>query len=421
LGKSDDAIRVYNEIEGSIGITEEVSLQKQRIFMVVNKPEKAVSEVESLIEAFPDESVRYYSMLAEIYMQQNKPDIAAGFYRKIIELDPGNPYVHISLSDYYRKKGDPGKSFEELKAGFANPALDVDTKIRVMMTYYNVDEIYGSKKDQVSELTAVLLKAHPGDPKALSLNGDMLLNNEKFSEAREAFRQVLASDSSSYSVWESLLQADAALLDWNALAYESSRAMDLFPFQPVPYFFNGLALLQLKNPADAIKTLKSGSKLVTGNEQLLVQFYSNLGDAYNQVKEYSMSDEYYEKVLKMDPENSYVLNNYAYYLSLRGENLDKALKMARLSVSKDSLNPANIDTYGWVLYKLGRYEEAKTWVGKAISKSSKVDADLMEHYGDILFKLGKKEEALEYWEKARVAGGNSEILQRKIREQKIVE
>lgn len=421
LGKSDEALKTYNSIEEVLGVTEEVSLQKHRIYLLLNKPDKAVAEIEALIQANPEESARYYSMLAEIYMQQNKPDKAAEYYQKIVDTDPGNPYVHISLSDYYRKKGDKAKSLEELKLGFANPALDVDTKIRVLTTYYTVNEIYNDKKEEVSQLTDILLKAHPKDPKALSLNGDMLLNMERYSEARDVFRKVLASDSSSYSVWESLLQAEVGLLDWNSVSLESARAMDLFPFQPVPYFFNGVALLQLKNPADAVKVLSSGAKLVTSNDKLLIQFYSNLGDAYNEMKQYRQSDEAYEKVLKIDPENSYVLNNYAYYLTLRNEQLDKALQMARKGVEKDSLNPANMDTYGWVLYKMGKYAEAETWVGKAIQSSAKDDADLLEHYGDIKFKLGNEKEALEFWKKAKDAGGKSELLEKKIKEKKLFE
>ena len=389
--------------------------------MTLNKPEKASYEVEKLLETFPEDASRYYSMLAEIYMQANKPDIAAGYYQKIIQSDPENPYVHISLSDYYKKRGDLKRSFEELKAGFANPALDVDTKIRVLMAYYSAKEIYDEKKDESLQLSELILKAQPKDPKALSLNADLLLNNKNYSEARDRYRQVLAIDSSRYSVWESLMQSEAALSDWATLQQESERAIDLFPFQPMPYFFNGIAYLQLKNAMQAIKILNSGAKLVTDNQPLLIQFYTYLGDAYNQSHQNALSDEYYDNVLKMDPNNSYVLNNYAFYLSLRGANLDKALEMAKKGATIDSLNPANLDTYGWVFYKLENYEQAKVWVGKAIVASTKDDPDILEHYGDIMFKLGDQNSALEYWEKALKFGKGSEFLERKVKEKKLIE
>jgi len=419
--KPDDAIRTYNEIEEILGVTEEISLQKNRIYMLQDKPEKAIREIENLIDMFPDDAGRYYSMLAEIHMQNNKPEIAASYYHKIIEIDPSNPYVHISLADFYRKKGDRERSFDELKLGFANPALEVDTKIRILMAYYSIDEIYRTKIGESYSLSDIILQAHPGDPKALSLNGELLFNDKKYEEARSRFRQVLELDSSRYSIWESLLQTEASLSDWQSLDIESTRAMDLFPFQPLPYFFKGMALMQLKKPEDAIKVLSSGSRLVTSNDQLLALFHANLGDAYNQTSQHKLSDESYEKALKIEPENSYVLNNYAYYLSLRGENLDKALVMARKGAILDSLNPANLDTYGWVFYKMGNYPEAKEWVGKALLLSTKDDPDLLEHYGDILFKLGEASQALEYWNRASKAGGGSVLLEQKIREKKLIE
>ena len=421
LEKGEEAVKIYNSIEETMGVTEEVSLQKQRIFMLLNKPEKAVNEIEKLLEAFPEESSKYYSMLAEIFMQENKPDIAATYYQKIIQTDPDNPYVHISLSDYYRKKGDKEKAFAELKAGFANPALDVDTKMRIIAAYYSVNEIYNDKKEQVAELSDILVRTHPGDPKVLALNGDLLMNSKQYARARDQFRLVLESDSSKYAVWQSLLQAETLLSDWKSLLSESAEAMELFPFQPIPFFYNGLANIQLKKPADAIRVLLSGEKLVSDNEKLLAQFYTYLGDAYNMTGQYSLSDESYDKALRIDPKDSYVLNNYAYYLSLRGVNLEKALEMARKGATLDSTNPANLDTYGWVLYKMGNYEQAKNWVQKAIEASTNDDPDLLEHFGDILYKLGEHEKAWEYWKKALNKGTGSDLLEKKVKEKKLVE
>ena len=59
--------------------------------------------------------------------------------------------------------------------------------------------------------------------------------------------------------------------------------------------------------------------------------YSVLGNSYNEIKEYENSDKSYEKSLEYLPENVMVLNNYKYYLSLRGEKLEKSKK----NVKKD--------------------------------------------------------------------------------------
>jgi len=417
----NNAIKTYDKIEALLGVTEEISLQKQRVYLIQKKYDKAAEEIEKLIIEFPEEETRYLSMLAEMYMQAGETDEAAVYYQKILEKDPENPYIHITMADYYRQKGDIKRSFEEMKLGFANPALDIDTKIRVLLTYFTVSEIYNENKSDVFELAQILVKTHPENPKAHSMYGDFLLDDKKYTEARTEFRTVIAIDSSRYAVWESLLNAEIQLADYEALDDESSRAIELFPLLPVPYLFKGVALLEKKHYDAAITNFTTGVKLVSGNNILVVQFYTYLGDAYNRMKEYRLSDENYEKALKLDPENSYVLNNYAYYLSLRNENLEKAETMSAKSVKLDPGNAANMDTYGWVLYKMERYTEAAEWVQKAVDATSSADPDVLEHLGDIYYKLGDKDKALLYWQNALKQGSGTEFLERKVKEGKLYE
>ena len=74
------------------------------------------------------------------------------------------------------------------------------------------------------------------------------------------------------------------------------------------------------------------------------------------------------------------------------------------------------DTYGWILYKLGRFIEAKEWLYKALVNSQTESAVMVEHYADVLFKNGEKEEALKYWKKAISLGGNTSLLLKKASE-----
>ena len=200
---------------------------------------------------------------------------------------------------------------------------------------------------------------------------------------------------------------------------ESEEALGLFPDQSFLYLFNGIAKIQNKKYEDAAKTLVSGSKLVVDNDQEQIDFYSNLGEVYDKLKRFEDSDKYYQKALNIDGSNVYVLNNWAYYLSLRNEQLEKAAEMSKRS-NEISPNNANfLDTYAWVLYKQGKFSEALTWLEKAKQNSSEVSGTVLEHYGDILFKLGRASEAIEYWQKAKKVGDHSELLDKKLSDKKL--
>lgn len=419
--EGSSAIKTYNQLEQLVGINEEISIQKYKIFLFQKKTDDAIAELQKLAAEFPEENNRYLSMIAETYLETGNDTKALEYYRNVLADDPSNPYIHITLSDFYRKKGDAVGANNELKLGFENPALDINTKLRILLSYYTTDEMYGSMKDTVTNLARILVKTHPGDAKAHSLLGDMLYNDKKYAEAVKEYRQVLTSDSSRYAVWESLLNAELQMADYESLARESAIVTELFPMQPVPYLFRGAALLNLKQPSGALDNFETGLKMVSGNNALLMQFYIYMGETQHQLKDYMQSDENFEKALKLDSENSYVLNNYAYYLSLRGDNLEKAEAMSAKSMKIDPQNPANMDTYGWILYKMGRNADALKWVEKAVSLSPKADPDLLEHLGDINFKLGNMAKAVELWKAALDKGSESEMLKKKVKDSKLYE
>lgn len=94
-----------------------------------------------------------------------------------------------------------------------------------------------------------------------------------------------------------------------------------------------------------------------------------------------------------------VLNNYAYYLSLRNENLSKAEQMSSQAVLLEPENGTYLDTYAWVLYMRKDYSQALYYMKLAIQYSPEISGVLYEHYGDILYRNDEKEKALEMWKK----------------------
>lgn len=419
MGDYKQAIEVYNNIEQFVGINEEISLKKQTIYLNMNKPDKALQEIEILSENYPQNS-RYLQILAESYLELGQNEKALKTYQKIAEIDPENPYIHISLSDFYRKNNNEKMAFEELRLGFANPELDIESKIQILLSYYTLDQFYNEKKDETVELATILVETHPGDVKAMSIYGDLLYRTGSLEKALNVFNLLLENDSSSYAVWEQKMFIENEMTLTEKLIETSKKTIELFPMQPLPYLFNGFANYQKKNYETARKSLETGSNLVVDNNLMLAQFYSTLGDICNQLKDHKKSDEYYDKALKIKPDDAFVLNNYSYYLSLRNKDLEKARDMAKRANELQPDNASFQDTYGWVLYMLGSYIEAEVWIKKALDHPERDSAVLLEHYGDVLYQLGRKDEAFEYWQKAKQEGGEaSEFLDRKINDKKL--
>jgi tetratricopeptide (TPR) repeat protein len=416
-GKFADALKVYEQIEKQIGANELLSLQKHNIYKAMDQPEGAIAEIQKLADAFPYET-RYHAMLAELYMEYGSKDKALEAYKTIKSIDPEDPYVHISLYEYYLSAGNQQEAFRELVLAFENKNLDVDTKIQILIFWLRgaAQEEEEGVVNQALKLVETLVETHPESARAYHMLAEMQFRDEKFELARHNFYQSIAIDSSVFMVWENLLFAHINLLDFAALEQDGKRTTELFPEQPVPYYFTAVAKYQNKKYEQALQTAERGRRFVVGNDRLLGEFYTIIGDTQHKLGNHAASDEAYNKSLTINTQNATVLNNYAYYLSLRNDQLEKAEEMSRKAVELRPEVAAYLDTYAWIMYKKGRYEEARTWIEKALEHLEEDSAVILEHYGDILYKLNEKELALDYWKKAQAAGEASENIDRKVKD-----
>lgn len=417
--KTAEAIKTYDKIEDLTGVTEDASMQKFKIYKATNNFEKALEEIQKLIKAFPKEG-KYYGILGEFYQEKGQSEKALAAYNDLLKADPANAYVHLSLAEYYRNQKQNEKAFEEIKIAFKSKDLNIDTKIKILLSYYSITETYTELKADADELCKIIVEVHPDDAKAFSMYGDFLYRDKKLLEARTQYRKAIAIDKEKYLLWSQLLLIESELNDFVSMQRESKEAMELFPNQALPYFFNGAANIQLKNYKEAVAVLNEGKEFVY-DDPIVVQFYANIGDAQNQLKNYTASDSAYSKALELDPNNVYVLNNYSYYLSLRNKDLEKAEAMSKKSNEIEPNNSSYQDTYGWILYQMKKYDDAKVWIGKAIDNGGKNNGILLEHYGDVLYKLGETENALKYWMDAKKTGNTTDFIDKKITDKKLYE
>lgn len=415
-GNYEKSYKTYDELEKKFGQNEAFTLNKIKLLKQLKKNNEVELELKKLIQSNTNDA-RYYTYLAEFYQETGQNEKAMNTYQEILKIDPRNPMVHLAMADYYKSQNDKEKFFKEIKIAFENPDLDVDTKIKILVSYYELSETNAVYKQQAMDLCDITLKLHPLSADVHSISGDFLLKDKKIKEAREEYVKAIQIDKSRFSLWQQLLAVEAELNAYKDLESHSAEAMELFPSNPMPYYFNGFANTQLKKFDAAIRALEDGIEFVYNDKPLLLEFYTNLGNAYNAVKNYTNSDEAFDDALKVNPDDASVLNNYAYFLSLRKEKLEKAEKFSRRSNELSPNNRSYIDTYGWILYQQGKYKEAEEWLGRAVKSGSK--SAISEHYGDVLFKLDRKEEALKYWQEAKSAGGGSELLDKKISEKKL--
>ncbi len=418
-GQYDKAFKIYESLERIYGITEQITLNKVKLLKGLKRLKEAEAELIKLSDTNKNES-RYYSYLADFYMEINALEKARKVYDRILLIDPNNPLVNLALHDYYSAQGKGDEAFEYLKKAFQNPDLEVGSKAGISRSFYQrVLESGDPKTEQQGfELSKIMLQIHPTSPESNLIYADYLIRRKEPKDAAGYYYRATIHDRRNFMTWGKLLLVEYQLGSFDSLEHHSFSAMELFPSQPSAYLYNGLANIQLKNYKKAAQSLSDGIEFVVDNKNVLLDFYRSLGDASYYLKDYPRSDKAFEEALKIDSDNTYVLNNYAYFLSLRKENLEKAERLSKKTLELRPNDNNYMDTYGWILYEQKKYTEASEWLQRA-SKAVPVNPNILEHYGDVLYRLNKPSEALQQWNAARQAGGNSESLLKKIKDKKI--
>ena len=419
LERFEQMIVKLDVFEDNIGVSEYISMMKIETYNLLGNGDKVVEELEKLTNAFPYET-RYMSILAETYIQCGRDKDALDLYLKVKQLNPEDPYINTSLLEYYQKHGELDKAFEEFILMIKNKNLDYKTKEQIYEYWFD-SKVESEKLVEEAELAGkAFLETYPDKELGYYVIGTVHYNNEDFSTAREYYLDAIARDSSSFMSWYQLIFTDMELDDVDSLYKHTSGALRFYPEQPLFYLFNGAALIEMEKYEEAIKVLEKG-RFMSADKELTANFDTYIADIYHELGEKEKMYKQYDRVLKNDPENVYVLNNYAYFLSEDNIRLDEALKMSAITIKKEPKNPTYIDTYAWILYKLGRYKEAKEWIIEVFIYDSNAKAVNYEHYGDILYKLGDKKNAVQKWKKAKQLGGASKFIDQKIKDEKLYE
>jgi len=418
--KLKEAIKTYSLFQKINGIDKVVTIQIYKIYMQLLDKKKAVNVLKSYLEK-NDFDIELLQMLAETYFLSDQKEKGFETLQLISELNPENGTLHITLADYYRESGENEKSFNELLLAFKSKDLNVETKASILASYFSLIEMSEQMKNQAFQLAEILVDIHQEDYISFAIYADLLYADKQYQKAKEQYFLSLERNNSNQEIWAQILFIQADQKNYLELQTTSEEALTFFPMNPLFYYFNGLSNKWFKKYDQAIESFTTGLEFVVDNDLLLLEYYSSLGDVYNDTKEHSKSDNYFEKALKLDSNNVIILNNYAYYLSLRREKLEKAKKMSYQANILEPDNGTYQDTYAWILYQQQNYLEAKEWINKAIENDGHKSAVIIEHYGDILYKLDDIKNAVNQWKKALILEPDSDVLQQKIKDKKLYE
>jgi tetratricopeptide (TPR) repeat protein len=328
-------------------------------------------------------------------------------------MDSLNGLVQVSYAEFLYSVDSLALAKEFFKKAFRSKDLLYSEKVNIAIGLLNHEE-FTTFNQHLGEVLEVLKKKHP-QYRTFAISADYNIKMEKYENAVIDLDSCLNHDKSNVIIWEQQLFLLNYLERYDEMHKTSLEGLKHHPNSPGLYLFKAYAEFYSKNYNESKNTLQTGEKYIEDNE-VLIQYYNVYADNYRELEVYDSSDYYYEKILEIEPENLMIRNNYSYYLSLRGEKLDLAEKLSRYTIKQYPENPTYLDTYGWILYKMGKVKQAKEYVEKAIRLGAGNNEEVLDHMAEILYEIGNCEEAIEYWKKSYAADSLNRDIRDKLQE-----
>lgn len=415
LGQPEKALEVLETAENRFGIIELLASHKVQLLLNTQQFDRAMAEARMLVETFPYNEDNYV-VLAELYAMMNMNNLAQENYDKALSINPNSMRALASLNDFYKRQNDNVRFLETASKLFRLKEFPLETKLKFYEELFQNPSFVRNNFIQMGELVRTLAITYPEDLRTLDLYARYLIAGGSIEQALQLYKSHVTDSIPQKQIFNDIIGMEAYLKRADSVDKYTTIALERFPEDAELRLQKAsVTAYMLEKPQEAIPLFEEALKYAK-TDSLRSVIYGAIGDNYHTLGDDRKCFKAYDKGMKLDTTNVSIYNNYSYFLSLRNERLDKALEWAQKAVRLDPNNPTFLDTYAWVLYQLGRYEEARIPMRQAISLDSDNNKELYVHYGDILYKLGDRFMASYYWKKALENGYDAQEIENRLKQ-----
>ena len=418
----EDAIGVLDRIEKNNGRTERTSLAKSGLYLQLNDHSKALDEVRILSEKHPND-MNYRTLYANTLMMNGEQEEAYAILNAVLTEEPDNNRAQQTLRNYYLMKGDSLASDSITRCILLNPKATVDERVYLLRSIMSETENAGGDSTRVLMLFDEMMAQPEPDPDIAEFRAAYMdLKKMPRREVEAAFEKVLDLAPDRATSRLQLVQFAWQANDDQRIIELCKAARQYNPDEMAFYYYQGMAYYRQEDTDHALEAFQNGISVIddTSSPEIVSDFYAVMGDLLFEKKREAEAFAAYDSCLQWKPDNVGCLNNYAYYLSLKGERLKEAEQMSYKTVKAEPENSTYLDTYAWILFVQGRYAEAKVYIEQALQHDVDAGAVVIEHAGDIYAMNGETEKALELWQQSLAQDPKNKLLAKKIKQKKYI-
>ena len=398
------AIRTIDRLERIEGKSEQLSLEKFQTYLAMKDDEHAYRAIEDLCAEYPYD-LRYRVLMGDLYDQNGYHEQALLIYKDVLTAEPDNSYAQISLLAYYKAAQADSLYLDLLHRVVLNPRTQSGARIEALRGYMEDNLRHGADSTQVLRLFNQAL-AQPQEDRSIAELKAYYVSEKQMpvDSLLDCMRTILRiePDYTKARLQELLIMLQRDSMQQVAHICREGELYD--PSEITFYYYEGTALYRMGRDNEAIRQLQRRTERIdeSTDKTTASDLYALLGDVLHERKLHEEAYAAYDRALEYNEDNTFCLNNYAYFLSLDGIRLDQAERMSRKTIEAEPDEATYLDTYAWILYLKKDYAQAFEYIREALNlaEESAENASLFHHAGDIAYRLGNRAQALSYWKKA---------------------
>ena len=398
----ESAIKTLTLLETVEGKSERLSYAKSNFYTQLGDKKAAIAEMKHLADQYPNDQ-NYRGLYANALFVNGQKKKALEIYDDILRIEPDNRNALMALLAYEKDEGDPDKADALTEKVLLSKNITSQDRILLMRQEIGQSEQEGGDSTRVLYLFRKMLDQPQMDADIAILCATYMnlkqMPNDTISGVLE---QVLKVAPDNAAARLQLVSYAWQANDMNRIISLCQDARQYNPDEMAFYYYQGIAYYREGQLDQALNAFHNGIGVITqqSDPDIVSDFYAVMGDILHQKGNDKEAFAAYDSCLVWKDDNYGCLNNYAYYLSEKGIQLDKAEQMSYRVIKAEPKNATYLDTYAWILFKQGRYTEAKIYIDQTLQCDSDTSAVLLEHAGDIYYFAGEKERAVDFWQQA---------------------
>ena len=414
-------IVLLDRLEDKMGKSEQITMEKFRIYTQMGDEKKAFEEMEGLVKEYPLD-MRYLTILGDTYMQSEQDEKAYEIYKKVLATEPDNPLARYSLATYYEKKGETELYDQEIDTLLLNKGTETEIKMTLMRQIVARTEQAGGDSLRIVSLFDKMIELDADDTQIPMLYAQYLISKGMDEQTIPVLEHILNLDPANTAARLTLLGAAIRKNDYDWVIRICEPGIEATPESLEFYFYLGIAYFQKEQYDEALSIYQKALEQTkpSTKQELVSDFHSMIGDIFHTKNQMQQAYAAYDSALVYNPDNISALNNYAYYLSLEKRDLDRAEEMSHKTVKSEPTNSTFLDTYAWILFEKKNFGQARIYIDQALQNGGDDSEVILEHAGDIYYMVGDAEGAVKYWQEALDMTPDSKLLKKKIKKKKYI-